>query len=74
MLDIYFAVRYLQLRDGVPEDETDRSTDFMLKTLHSSHALSDEQFTLMLEGYKFLSLLDHNLRLTVGRSGGTLCW
>ena len=27
MLDVYFAMRYLQLRDGVPDDPSDRSTD-----------------------------------------------
>jgi glutamate-ammonia-ligase adenylyltransferase len=68
MLDVYFAVRYLQLRDNVPEDESDRSTDFMLAKLHGLNSLADEQFAVLYDGYRFLSQLDHNLRLTVGRS------
>ncbi len=68
MLDVYFAMRYLQLRDNIPEDPSDRSTVFMLERLRSSGSLSDEQFTDLLAGYRFLSTLDHNLRLTVGRT------
>lgn len=68
MLDVYFAMRYLQLRDNVPDDPDRRSTDFMLERLHESGSLSSEDLSNFLEGYRFLSCLDHNLRLTVGRT------
>ena len=68
MLDVYFAVRFLQLRNGIPEDQADRSTNFMLKKLCDLQLLSDEHFTALHDAYSFLSLLDHNLRLVVGRS------
>ena len=68
MLDVYFAMRYLQLRHNVPDDETDRSTPFMLERLKTAGALSAGNHAEMLAGYEFLSTLDHNLRLTVGRT------
>ena len=68
MLDVYFAMRFLQLRDNVPDDLKNRSTDFMLEKLHEKKSLSDENFENMFGGYLFLKELDHNLRLTVGRS------
>lgn len=68
MLDIYFAMRYLQLRDDVPDDENDRSTSFMLGRLHDTGSLDQEKFKTLAESYNFLSTLDHNLRLTVGRT------
>lgn len=68
ILDIYFAMRYLQLRDNIPDDESDRSTPFMLEKLRAHDALPQDQYTEMLAGYEFLSTLDHNLRLTVGRT------
>jgi glutamate-ammonia-ligase adenylyltransferase len=68
MLDVYFAVRFLQLRDNVPDDETNRSTDFILAKLRENNSLNKEDFENFTRGYAFLSELDHNLRLTVGRS------
>jgi glutamate-ammonia-ligase adenylyltransferase len=68
MLDVYFAMRYLQLRDNVPDDAEHRSTDFMLERLHEVGSLVSEDHNNFLEGYRFLSDLDHNLRLTVGRT------
>ncbi|MEO6654492.1 MAG: hypothetical protein ABIO36_00265 [Pyrinomonadaceae bacterium] len=68
MLDIYFAMRYLQLRDSVPDDADDRSTGFMLKQLKASGALKPKLYNELAAGYEFLSALDHNLRLTVGRT------
>jgi glutamate-ammonia-ligase adenylyltransferase len=68
MLDVYFAMRFLQLRDNVPDDAQNRSTDFMLKRLYENNSLSREDFDNFSSGYEFLSELDHNLRLTVGRS------
>lgn len=68
MLDIYFAVRYLQLRWFIPDTEEDRSTLFMLEKLYENKSLATEDYENFTAGYKFLSELDHNLRLTVGRS------
>ena len=68
MLDVYFAMRFIQLRDNVPDDINHRSTDFMLGRLHETGSLAPEDFGNFLEGYLFLSTLDHNLRLTVGRT------
>ncbi|MGQ0541203.1 MAG: hypothetical protein ACT4O9_05040 [Blastocatellia bacterium] len=68
MLDIYFAIRFLQLRDNVPDDDASRSTDLTLAKLKYAGSLSDENFAKLLGGYEFLSKLDHDLRLTVGRT------
>lgn len=68
MLDIYFAARFLQLRDNVPDDLENRSTFYTLQKLLENGSLSAEQYQVFLEGYEFLTELDHNLRLTVGRS------
>ncbi len=66
--DIYFAIRFLQLRDNIPDDGENRSTLFSLQKLIENKSLSNENFENLSIGYKFLSELDHNLRLTVGRS------
>jgi glutamate-ammonia-ligase adenylyltransferase len=68
MLDIYFAMRYLQLRDNIPDEATDRSTPFMLKRILENGSISEENFAAMNAGYEFLAAFDHNLRLTVGRT------
>ncbi len=68
MLDVYFAMRFLQLRDNFPDDAENRSSDFMLGRLYENKSLNDEDFESFSKGYLFLSELDHNLRLTVGRS------
>ncbi len=68
MLDIYFAVRFLQLRDNVPDADENRSTTFALRKLFENNSLNIEDFQHFSEGYKFLSELDHNLRLVIGRS------
>ena len=68
MLDIYFAIRYLQLRDGVPDDPADRSSEFVLKLLRERGSLSPEHYTALLEGYRFISEIDHAIRVTTGRS------
>jgi glutamate-ammonia-ligase adenylyltransferase len=68
MLDVYFAMRFLQLRDNVLDDAENRSTGFMLKKLFENNSLSNENFQNFSNGYEFLSELDHNLRLTAGRS------
>ena len=68
MLDVYFAMRYLQLRDGVPDSPDDRSTDRTLGILHDRGSITGDDHVAMLAGYRFLSALDHHLRLTVGRT------
>ena len=68
MLDVYFAVRFLQLRDDVPDDAANRSTVFTLEKLYANESLSKNNFHNFSAGYVFLTELDHNLRLVVGRS------
>jgi [glutamine synthetase] adenylyltransferase / [glutamine synthetase]-adenylyl-L-tyrosine phosphorylase len=68
MLDVYFAMRFLQLQDDVPDSAENRSTDFMLARLFEKRSLGQEDFENLSGGYDFLSELDHHLRLTVGRS------
>jgi [glutamine synthetase] adenylyltransferase / [glutamine synthetase]-adenylyl-L-tyrosine phosphorylase len=68
MLDVYFAMRFLQLRDNVPDDAENRSSLFMLEKLAEKGSLKAENFKMFYEGYDFLSQLDHALRLTFGRS------
>jgi glutamate-ammonia-ligase adenylyltransferase len=68
MLDVYFATRYLQLRDNVPDKGPERSTVSTLEKLHAGGSLNDEDFAAMSEGYSILRTLDHHLRLIIGRS------
>lgn len=68
MLDVYFAMRYLQLARNIPDDQQDRSTEFMLRKLHDAGAIDKEIYTELAEGYGFLSSLDHQIRLTIGRT------
>jgi glutamine synthetase adenylyltransferase len=68
MLDVYFAARYLQLRDEIPDEGEDRSTTFTLERLRQEGALSEEDFSVLSSGYGLLRAVDHNLRLIVGRS------
>jgi glutamate-ammonia-ligase adenylyltransferase len=68
MLDVYFAMRYLQLRDNVPDDGDNRSTRAMLDRLRAGGSLTADAHTDLVGGYEFLAILDHNLRITVGRT------
>ena len=68
MLDVYFAARYLQLRNEVPDEGDDRSTAFTLERLHQEGALADEEYSALSAGYGLLRSVDHNLRLIAGRS------
>ncbi|HKQ51188.1 MAG TPA: hypothetical protein VJT74_02390, partial [Pyrinomonadaceae bacterium] len=68
MLDVYFATRYLQLRDRVPDEGADRSTQGVLEKLRAAGSLAEEDCAAMSEGYALLRALDHHLRLIVGRS------
>ncbi|HMJ08747.1 MAG TPA: DUF294 nucleotidyltransferase-like domain-containing protein [Pyrinomonadaceae bacterium] len=68
MLDVYFAVRYIQLRDNIADDRVVRSTGSTLELLRTAGAFSPETHDALSSGYRFLSALDHNIRLTIGRS------
>lgn len=73
MLDTYFAMRFLQLRDNVPDtlsefNTDDRSTSQMLERLRDKGALPEKLYTDLSVGHEFLSALDHQLRLTIGRT------
>lgn len=68
MLDIYFAIRYLQLRDNIPDTDDSRSSGRMLEKLHSRGSLSESDLSSLHAGYEFLSSLDHAMRLIIGRS------
>jgi len=69
---VYFAVRFLQLRHNIPDGEfgihnDDRSTIAMLDRLIATIP-DDSHLVALRSGYAFLSTLDHNLRLTIGRT------
>jgi glutamate-ammonia-ligase adenylyltransferase len=68
MLDVYFAARYLQLRDGVHDDEADRTTRATLRRLREAGSLDDPDFVDLDKGYTLLRSADHQLRLILGRS------
>ena len=68
MLDVYFAARYLQLRDEIPDEGDDRSTRATLERLREEGSLSEEDFNAMSNGYELLRAVDHQLRLIAGRS------
>ncbi|HKX82981.1 MAG TPA: hypothetical protein VJL58_02075 [Pyrinomonadaceae bacterium] len=68
MLDIYFAIRYLQLRDGIADTEGKRTSAATLDVLRERGSVTTDDHTNLIEGYKFLSTFDHYLRLIVGRS------
>jgi glutamine synthetase adenylyltransferase len=67
MLDVYFATRYLQLRDDVSDEGENRSTAATLERLHAAGSLSREDFEELHSGYGLLRLIDHHLRLILGR-------
>ncbi len=68
MLDVYFAVRYLQLRDEVLDEGEDRSTSFSLERLLEEGSFGADEFETLTTGYSLLRSVDHNLRLVSGRS------
>jgi len=68
MLDVYFATRYLQLRDRLPDDGNDRSTAQSLKSLRDTGSLDEATFADLSDGYSYLRSVDHQARLVVGRS------
>lgn len=68
MLDVYFAARFLQLRDRLPDAEDDRSTRATLQRLLDAGSLRPGDFDALCGGYTLLRRLDHELRLLAGRS------
>src|SRR6266536_220667 len=68
MLDVYFASRYLQLREDVPDQGDDRSTPATLERLESVGALTPGDAAALSDGYALLRSVDHHMRLLVGRS------
>lgn len=68
MLDVYFAMRFLQLRDGILDDDKDRSTPYTLKKLFDAGSLSKEDLDALVAGHALLSSIDHATRLCSGRS------
>jgi glutamine synthetase adenylyltransferase len=68
MLDVYFAARYLQLRDDVRDEGADRSTQTTLARLKDAGSLDADTHRALAEGYATLRALDHHLRLIAGRS------
>src|SRR5882724_13197492 len=67
MLDVYFAARYLQLRDDVADEGEDRSTLATLARLEANGSLEVRDFDALSGGYELLRSVDHHLRLIVGK-------
>jgi glutamate-ammonia-ligase adenylyltransferase len=67
MLDVYFAVRYLQLRDDISDEGDDRSTASTLERLERAGSLETDDYQALSEGYELLRAIDHHLRLIVGK-------
>ena len=67
MLDVYFAARYLQLRDDVADEGEDRSTRATLERLGATGSLDVDDFEKLSGGYALLRSIDHQLRLIVGK-------
>jgi glutamine synthetase adenylyltransferase len=68
MLDVYFAARFAQLRDRLPDEGEDRSTRATLARLRDAGSIAAEDFEALSAGYALLRALDHDLRLIAGRS------
>jgi glutamate-ammonia-ligase adenylyltransferase len=67
MLDVYFATRYLQLRDDVSDEGDDRSTPTTLERLRATGSLDEHEFQALRSGYVLLRSIDHHVRLILGR-------
>ncbi len=67
LLDVYFVVRYLHLLRKGGGNSASRSTAAKLEEFHADGSLSEQDFAGLSEGYAFLSELDHNIRLMIGR-------
>lgn len=67
MLDVYFAARYLQLRDDVADEGEDRSTRATLDRLAAMGSLEESDYEALTRGYELLRAADHYQRLIVGK-------
>jgi glutamate-ammonia-ligase adenylyltransferase len=67
MLDVYFAVRYLQLRDDISDEGDDRSTRATLDKLAAAGSLETGDYEALSNGYELLRSVDHHLRLIAGK-------
>lgn len=67
MLDVYFAARYLQLRDDVADEGENRSTLATLARLEANGSLDTRDYDALSGGYELLRAVDHHLRLIVGK-------
>ena len=67
MLDVYFAARYLQLRDDVGDEGEDRSTRATLERLEATGSLETHDYEALSSGYELLRSVDHQLRLVAGK-------
>ena len=67
MLDVYFAARYLQLRDDVADEGENRSTPATLARLEANGSLDTHDYEALSGGYELLRSVDHHLRLIVGK-------
>lgn len=68
LLDIYFVARFLQLVHPEVIGTDARSTISKLGLFHRADLLADEDYEALSDGHRFLSTLDHNIRLLIGRS------
>jgi glutamate-ammonia-ligase adenylyltransferase len=67
MLDVYFAARFLQLRDDVSDEGEDRSTAATLERLEANGSLSQQDYEALSSGYALLRSVDHQHRLIAGK-------
>jgi [glutamine synthetase] adenylyltransferase / [glutamine synthetase]-adenylyl-L-tyrosine phosphorylase len=67
MLDVYFAARYLQLRDDVSDEGEDRSTRATLDRLEATGSLEPQDYEALSAGYELLRAVDHRMRLVAGK-------
>lgn len=67
MLDVYFATRYLQLRDDVADEGDNRSTSSTLDRLEATGSLDNRDYEALTNGYALLRSVDHYLRLIMGK-------
>jgi glutamate-ammonia-ligase adenylyltransferase len=67
MLDVYFAARYLQLRDDLADEGENRSTMTTLARLEANGSLETRDHEALSLGYVLLRAVDHHLRLIAGK-------
>ena len=64
---IQFAIQFLQLRHGIASP-THKRTTRLLATLRTAGLLDEDAYRVFFMGYRFLRLLEHQLRLIHGRA------